>query len=89
MSCPPLLDYILTTHAKAEIARRGISEGEVEAVLLAPQQTEAVRTGRCVYQSKIDELTKPQLLRVFVDVDRIPPEVVTAYRTSKVNKYWR
>jgi len=24
-----------------------------------------------------------------VDVDRSPAEVVTAYRTSKIDKYWR
>jgi len=29
------------------------------------------------------------LVRVFVDVDRSPPEVVTVYRTSKVERYWR
>ena len=29
------------------------------------------------------------LLRVFVDIDRTPAEVVTAYRTSKFAKYWR
>ena len=29
------------------------------------------------------------LLRVFVDVDRSPPEVVTVYRTSKMEKYRR
>ena len=29
------------------------------------------------------------LLRVFVDTDREPPEVVTVYRTSKITKYWR
>jgi len=28
-------------------------------------------------------------VRVFVDVDRRPAEVVTAYRTSKIGKYWR
>jgi hypothetical protein len=28
------------------------------------------------------------LVRVFVDVDRDPAEVVTAYRTSKISKYW-
>jgi len=27
------------------------------------------------------------LVRVFVDVDRTPEEVVTAYRTSKIEKY--
>ncbi len=30
---------------------------------------------------------KMYLLRVFVDIDRIPPEVVTVYRTSKITKY--
>ena len=30
---------------------------------------------------------KLYLLRVFVDIDREPPEVVTAYRTGKVEKY--
>jgi hypothetical protein len=29
------------------------------------------------------------LVRVFVDVDRTPAEVVTVYRTSKMAKYWR
>ena len=29
------------------------------------------------------------LVRVFVDIDRVPAEVVTSYRTSKVSKYWR
>jgi hypothetical protein len=29
------------------------------------------------------------LIRVFVDVDRRPAEVVTAYRTGKLEKYWR
>ena len=29
------------------------------------------------------------LVRVFVDVDRDPAEVVTVYQTSKIEKYWR
>jgi hypothetical protein len=29
------------------------------------------------------------LVRVFVDVERDPPEVVTVYRTSNIAKYWR
>jgi len=29
------------------------------------------------------------LVRVFVDIARVPPEVVTAYQTSKIEKYWR
>jgi hypothetical protein len=29
------------------------------------------------------------LVRILVEVDREPPEIVTAYRTSKIMKYWR
>lgn len=32
---------------------------------------------------------KAYVVRAFVDVWRKPPEVVTAYKTSKVEKYWR
>ena len=35
------------------------------------------------------EQGKTFLVRVFVDVDRDPAEVVTAYRTSKISKYWK
>jgi len=36
-----------------------------------------------------DAAGRTLLLRIFVDVERRPAEVVTAYRTSKVVKYWR
>lgn len=73
------------------MARRQISESDVKSILLTPEQTEPVREGREVYQSRIElgEPPKTYLLRVFVDIDRKPPEVVTAYRTSKIEKYWR
>jgi hypothetical protein len=68
-----------------------LSEEAVRAILLSPEQRIEVRPGRVVLQSKV-LLELPGtvfLLRVFVDVDRHPAEVVTAYRTSKVEKYWR
>jgi Domain of unknown function (DUF4258) len=83
--------YRLTDHARLEMTRRQISAAEVESVLAAPEQTECVREGRAVYQSRIElgEPAKTYLLRVVVDVDRQPSEVVTVYRSSKVHKYWR
>ena len=83
--------YRLTDHAKTEMERRGITEEQVANVLLAPEQSEPVREGREVYQSrfKLGEPIKNFLIRVFVDYHRVPPDVVTAYRTSKVEKYWR
>jgi len=87
----PITEYRLTDHARYEMSRRQISEAAVAHILSAPEQIEMVRPGRAVLQSRIEFGEPPQagLLRVFVDVDRHPPEVVTAYRTSKVEKYWR
>jgi hypothetical protein len=68
-----------------------LSEEMVRAILLAPDQRIEVRPGRDVLQSKISfrQPEKAFLLRVFVDIDRLPAEVVTVYRTSKIEKYWR
>ncbi len=87
----PIADYIFTDHARLEILRRGLSEEMVRAILLAPEQRIEVRPGREVLQSKISsgQPGKAFLIRVFVDIDRRPAEVVTAYRTSKIEKYWR
>ncbi|WP_072867285.1 DUF4258 domain-containing protein [Desulfofundulus thermosubterraneus] len=83
--------FIFSRHALLEMKRRQIDEAMVLRVLKAPEQEEYVRPGRKVFQSKIQlgEPRKTYLLRVFVDVDRKPPEVVTVYKTSKLKKYWR
>jgi len=83
--------YRVTDHAQKEMVRRQITGEEVAKVLGAPEQTETIREGREVYQSRLQsgEPGKTYLLRVFVDIDRFPPAVVTVYRTSKVAKYWR
>jgi len=88
---PQVREYRFTEHARLEMERRGIDEEEVAEVLLAPEQAEVVRPGRVVYQSRFErgEAGQVYLLRVFVDVEREPAEVVTAYWTSKVEKYWR
>lgn len=85
------MNYLLTAHAKEEMARRQISVDDVAKVLAAPEQVETVRQGRSVYQSRIESGKPPKsyLLRVFIDTDRQPAEVVTVYRTSKITKYWR
>ncbi|MBI5636901.1 MAG: DUF4258 domain-containing protein [Nitrospinae bacterium] len=71
--------------------RRGISTAVIEGVLRVPGQVLEARKGRKVFQSMVSfpPESKEYLVRVFVDVDRNPAEVVTAYRTSHVEKYWR
>jgi hypothetical protein len=87
----PITAFRLTDHAQFEMERRHITEADIARVLSAPEQTEMLRPGRVVYQSLVEfgEPPKVYLLRVFVDFDRQLPEVVTAYRTSKIEKYWR
>jgi len=84
-------EYRLTYHARLEMSRRGVTESEVAQVLAAPEQVHEVRPGRIVFQSRLEwgQPTKTYLLRVFVDVDRQVPEVVTVYRTSRIGRYWK
>ena len=83
----PVTEYRLTAHAQFEMERHQISETEIAQVLSSPEQTAMVRPGRVVIQSRVEfgEPLQTYLLRVFVDVDRRPVEVVTAYRTSRVD----
>ena len=85
----PLKDYAITPHAALQMRRRGISEGIVRKILRAPEQRETVRLGRDVLQARAVLEGKTYLVRVFVDVDRQPPEVVTVYRTGRIEKYRR
>lgn len=86
----PIHDYHLTEHAMHQMKRRGISKAEIEHVLSNPEQMSIIRSGRVVYQSRVDVNDDSAcLIRVFVDVHLNPPEVVTCYKTSKIEKYWR
>lgn len=78
-----LASAVITDHAAGRLIKRGISPEAVRTVLAAPESVAEVRTGRVVAQGIVGEY----LLRVFVDVDRQPPEIVTVYRTSKISKY--
>ena len=90
-SVEPIYEFVFTSHALIEMARRGISRENVRSVLANPEQTEMVRDERAVYQSKLEmgQPPKTYIIRVFVGIDRKPPYVVTVYRTSKIEKYWR
>ncbi len=61
----------------------------VESVLAAPEQKVAEHGDVVCYQSKMEINQKLYLVRVMVKETTTPPKVVTVYRTSKINKYWR
>ena len=84
----PIEHWVLTPHALSELARRRIDQDTVMRVLRSPGQRYAVRRGRDVLQSLVEIGGKTYVVRVFVDIDRTPPEVVTVYRSSQIEKYW-
>jgi hypothetical protein len=83
--------YIITPHALAAIERRGLGLPLVDSIVRDPDQQIELRAGRVVRQSKrvLAPGARVYLLRVVLDVDRSPAVVVTAYRTTKIAKYWR
>ncbi len=80
---------VFSKHVKEEMERRGIPLAVVESVLAAPGQKVPEHGDVVCYQSKVEINRKPYLVRVMVNATATPPKVVTAYRTSKINKYWK
>ncbi|HEY5071992.1 MAG TPA: DUF4258 domain-containing protein [Caulobacteraceae bacterium] len=84
-----MLEYEIGAHARIQMRRRDIPESLVRGVLADPEQRHLLRPGRELLQSRTEIAGKIYLVRIIVDVDRRPAEVVTAYRTSRIGKYWR
>jgi hypothetical protein len=78
----------LSKHVKEELQRRRIPS-VVEAVLSVPEQKVPECGGIVCYQSRVEINGKLYLVHVMVNKAATPPKVVTAYRTSKVGKYWK
>jgi hypothetical protein len=91
MKSEPISNYVITPHAAFEMKRRGLDENIINRILTNPEQLIDVRSGRVVLQSRIRiaDSKRTYLIRVFVDVDREPAEVVTIYKTGKIAKYWK
>jgi hypothetical protein len=82
--------YEFSKHAEQEVLRRTIPRAWVDAVLAAPEQRFAQSGHADILQSRfVAESGKMYLVRVVVATGKQPPLVVTVYRTSKVDKYWR
>ena len=87
---PAFANATISGHARSEMTRRGISEETVREVLRGPGRVETARLGRVILTSlRYDESRgRDYVVRLVVDVGVDPPVVVTAYRSSKLRKYW-
>jgi len=83
------VNWNLSAHVQKEMGRRGIPLAVVESVLAAPAQKVPEHGAVVCYQAKVEINQKPYLVRVMVNATATPPKVVTVYRTSKIDKYWK
>jgi hypothetical protein len=81
----------LSDHARWRLARRGLDEETILRVAREPEQVIAVQPGREIRQARValPPEGKTFLVRVVVDAGGGPVVVVTAYRTSRIDNYWR
>lgn len=77
---------VYSKHFLQQIELRTISLTNVDVTLNNPDDI-AMEDGLTVYQKIITENNKRYLLRIFVNEHKQPPLVVTAYKTSKIDKY--
>ncbi len=78
----------ISGHARFEMGRRGISRADVLRMIRGPGQVLPSVKGRNIYQGLIGRARR-LLLRVIVREDAQAYHVVTAYKTTKIAKYWR
>lgn len=83
------MGFHYSRHLHRELNRRKIPRELLERILQGPEQKVPEFDNITCFQSLVEIEGRPYLLRVMVNETVDPPVVVTAYRTSKIDKYWR
>jgi hypothetical protein len=81
------MSFRYSLHALEQINIRGLNQTIVEEILNSPDKVLTTSDGVAIYQKLIIEYNKRYLYRVLVNITKQPPMVITAYKTSKVEKY--
>ena len=84
-----MAEIIVSFHAKEECQRRGIAMEILISLINNPQQVLNEKERRKAYQSKIEFDGRIYLVRAIVAEIVDKRIVVTVYRTSRIEKYWR
>ena len=81
------MNFKFSNHALAQMARRGIEKTRIVELLNNPdkiiEQDEEVH----IFSKVVNEHAKIYLYRVFINVIKEPPLIITVYKTSKLEKY--
>ena len=84
------INYVFSEHANIEIIRRKLVLEQIKKVISSPDQILELENSIFVYQSKfLNPKNIEYLLRVFMGTRTDPFTVITAYKTTQFQKYWR
>ncbi len=81
------MEFLFSNHALIRMKSRGIPKDIVLEVIIHADSISFQDESITVYSKLVEENTKPYLYRVFVNKEKTPPLIITAYRTSKIEKY--
>jgi hypothetical protein len=74
-------------HALRQMEIRRLSEEVILSVIYDPKQILIQDSETSIYTKLINESGNIYLYRVFVNINKKPPLIITAYKTSKIDKY--
>jgi len=80
-------EYKFSKHAETRLRARGITYAQIEEVLNNPQKVISQSECVTVYQGKVTSDGILHLLRIFINTCKDPNLIITAYKTSKMEKY--
>ena len=78
--------YQFSLHSLEQLAKRNITQ-ETALWVIENAAEKTIQDGVTLYQNIILENNKTYLIRVFVNENKTPPLIITAYKTSKIQKY--
>lgn len=81
------MEFEFSKHAIDQMERRYISKELVISILLQPDSVADQDKTTRIYSKLVDTASKIYLYRVFVNQLKNPAIIITAYKTSKIEKY--
>ena len=80
------MEYEISDHTLQQIDKRNITGEMIEFVIKNPDEI-IDENGNKIFQSVLKIEDKNFLLRIFVNTQKEPKLIITAYLTSKIEKY--
>lgn len=78
--------FQFSIHSLEQLVKRKLTEENILWVI-ETSMNKTIEEDLTIYQNIILENEKKYLVRVFVNENKVPPLIITAYKTSNIKKY--